>query len=174
MPEQLSFEAVISRLVELREQEQEARWEMGDLLLQAQAVFPGRGFARAVASELGCSTRWVRLLMSVARAFPQDLRAADLTWEHHRIAASTTDPLAWLDRAVAEGWSTRQLADEIKRSRAGEPERDEMLAAGDTLVRRVDEYFARWGPRAEAVLRRVRLRLAAWEEAWAQGLARPP
>lgn len=175
-PEQvrsLGMEELATILRELARKSEEARWEIGDLLVAYAEGRAKRGFARAMAAELGCSTRWVTLLMKVARAFPPDQRDAALSWEHHRVAASTPDPQGWLDRAVSEGWSTRQMAEAIHAARAGNPERDEMLAQGDVLVRRVEEYLERWGPQAEPVLRRVRLRLAAWEEAWSKGKARP-
>ncbi len=169
----LSLENFATVLRKALKKGEEIRWLMGELLLVYAEGRAKRGFARAMAGELGCSTRWVSLLMKVARAFPSHERDAALTWEHHRVAASTSDPGAWLDRAVAKGWSTRQLAEAIREARAGNPGRDEMLAQGDVLVRRVEEYLERWGPQAEQVLRRVRLRLAAWEEAWAKGKARP-
>ncbi len=175
-PEQvraLGLEELATILRELARKGEEARWEIGDLLIAYAEGRAKRGFARAMAAELGCSARWVSLLMKVSRAFPSDARDASLSWEHHRVAASADDPQEWLDRAASEGWSTRQMAEAIREARAGQPERDQMLAQGDVLVRRVEEYLERWGAQAEPVLTRVRLRLAAWEEAWSKGKARP-
>ena len=45
-----SFEELVSRLTELLQAQEDAKWEMGDLLLLGRAKFGGRGFARAVAA----------------------------------------------------------------------------------------------------------------------------
>jgi hypothetical protein len=45
------------------------------------------------------------------------MRVPDKSFTHHRYAAKTDNPVEWLNKAVEEDWSTRQLDKEIKRSK---------------------------------------------------------
>jgi len=162
----MTFEEIVSRLVELRQAEQECRWEMGDLLLAARQVFVGRGFARAIAGQLGCSTRHVEQLMRVAQTFSPEARALDMPWTLHQIAAQTKEPEFWLQQAVDNQWSTRQLRDAIRAAQERGPDRHDAAREADVLIRRVEEYAERWGRDGEAGLRELWLRITDTLERW--------
>lgn len=155
-----SWEDIVQEICSLEEDVRELQWRKGELLLEAYALYPGRGFARAMASALGCSARYVEMLMRTAKVFPPETRAADMSWEHHRICACTKDPQGWIDRACAEGWSTRQLREAIRASRDTGPDRQDAMREADILVRRVEEYRAKWGEAGVEGLRRVWLVLS--------------
>ena len=82
--------------------------------------------AKQVASDVAYSARYVNILVKTYSAFPtEDSRAVDLSFSHHQIAAHTEQPEYWLNLAVENGWSVRELAREIR----GLKESDEVLEA---------------------------------------------
>lgn len=71
-----------------------------------------------IASNIGKSTSYVRQRLVTYRVFPnEDDRARDLSWTHHRIAAmaeSDKSPREWIDEAVNNQYSTRQMAQAVR------------------------------------------------------------
>lgn len=162
-----SFEELVARLIELLQAQEDAKWEMGDLLLLGRAKFGGRGYARAVATELGCSARHVERLMRTAHVFPPEARVPDLSWSHHEIAARTQDAERWLNAAVENGWSVRQLQQAIREAEGREvadaPDAD---AEMDALIRELQERIARFGRAMLDGLRRLYLVVSEVLEQW--------
>ena len=103
-----SFEAVMQKLVDLKTEEVDKVWEQSGLmtlLVQRYNVKPGD-----IAETLGCSSALVREYVRTFSAFPvEDDRAKDLTHYHHRLASKAEEPSYWIQKALEEGWSTRQL-----------------------------------------------------------------
>jgi len=167
-----SLEELAARLVELQETQEEAKWAMGDLLLCGRALFGGRGYARTVAGMLGCSTRFVEVLMRTAQTFAPEERVPDLSWSHHEIASRTADPHTWAALAVDNGWSTRQLREAIREAQEHGVERHDAAREADVLIRRVEEYVRRWGRDGEAGLRELWLRVTDVLDTWRKEDAR--
>ena len=139
-----SLEAYISRFVELREQETETLWEQAALAHEMTGVF-GRKTASIVASEVGLSAAYVRQLISLASAFPDEtVRAQDLSFTHHRLAAMTEDPAGWIEQAVANEWSVKDMRQAIKDAKDRIDEAEQARRAGERLeqaVRKFNEHF---------------------------------
>ncbi|MCR4426265.1 MAG: HNH endonuclease [Firmicutes bacterium] len=115
----LSLEEIYQRVATEMEDQDDSRWEMGRLLAYLLRV--RRLKSASIASALGCSSAQVREIAKTFEAFPEEhLRAKDLSWYHHRLAAKTDAPADWIDKAVTNGWSTRELGDAIKREKAAD------------------------------------------------------
>jgi hypothetical protein len=105
-----SYEEDLARFTQLMEQEAESLWAQAEHL-RAMVSRWGRGTAQAVAGDTGLSAGYVRQLIGTAHAFPDPAgRAQDLSFSHHRVAAFTDDPHAWLDQAVAHAWLDQAVA----------------------------------------------------------------
>ncbi|MBC7340618.1 MAG: hypothetical protein H5U04_12355 [Firmicutes bacterium] len=167
-----SLEELLARCIDLLQTQEEARWELGDLLLLGRQRFGGRGYARTVAGQLGCSTRYIEQLMRTANVFAPEERVADLSWSHHQIAAQTKEPDYWLAQAVDNQWSTRQLRDAIRAAQERGPDRHDAAREADVLIRRVEEYVKRWGRDGEAGLRELWLRVTDVLDRWQKEDAR--
>ncbi len=114
----LSLEEVYQRVATEVEGQDDSRWEMGRLM--AYLLDVRRLKSASIASAIGWSSAQVREVAKTFVAFPEDhLRAKDLSWYHHRLAAKTEDPAEWIDKAVMNEWSTRELADAIKGEKCG-------------------------------------------------------
>lgn len=101
----------------------------------------GHKTATLLAGEVGLSAAYIRHLIATAKAFPTpENRAQDLSFTHHRVAAMTKDPQAWLERAVAEGLSVDQMRERTKTDRLAKADR--ALRAEARLVRLAREYNA--------------------------------
>lgn len=139
------FDIVIQAYCEGREQEDSGKW------LQASAmVICKYGYNwsnRKVASELGLSSSAVRDMVRTFLAFPDEsMRAKDLSFTHHRYAAMTDDPEGWLEQAIIYGWSSRQLWEEIRRSKMSrEAERDYLLGKAEKALRLAREVLTEGG-----------------------------
>lgn len=139
------FDAVVQAYCEGREQEDSGKW------LQASAmVICKHGYNwsnRRIASELGLSSSAVRDMVRTFLAFPEEsMRAKDLSFTHHRYAAMTDDPEWWLEQSIINGWSSRQLQEQIKRSKMSrEAEKDYLLGKAEKALRLVSEVLVEGG-----------------------------
>lgn len=66
---------------------------------------------RWLAGLWGVSTHYIRTLARIFHAFPPEDILPDVPLPLYRAALDTDEPLAWLWRALDEGWSPRQLRD---------------------------------------------------------------
>jgi hypothetical protein len=70
----------------------------------------GTAIPRWLASATGLSAGYVRSLIVVAQAFPDPAaRAGDPSFSNLLTAALTADPAGWLQAAVDQQWSVREL-----------------------------------------------------------------
>ena len=67
--------------------------------------------ARSMANLFGCSTNLVNRLAQVFATFPEELQLPDIPTSLYGAALDTDAPVVWLERALAEGWSSRELRD---------------------------------------------------------------
>jgi len=71
----------------------------------------GRGATRTLADLWGRSAHYINTLAQVWTMFPEDWITPDVPLSLYRAALETDAPLQWLERALAEGWSSRELRD---------------------------------------------------------------
>lgn len=138
---QISLEEVIARLLDIDETEKQALFAKGDLLLAAKEVFGEKGFADYMASQLGCTARYVQEMIKVSKTFPTEKRAMDQSWYLHRLAAQTKEPEKWLGLAVKHGWSTRQLKEAIEQEKDKGPEEVQALKRAERLIKSISEFL---------------------------------
>ena len=136
--ERAAFQADVAVFVSLMEAEADAHWKQAEWAA-AMAVKYGHETARLLAGEVGLSAAYIRHLIATAKAFPTpESRAQDLSFTHHRVAAMTKEPRAWLERAVTEGMSVDQMRERTKTDRIAKADR--ALRAEERLVRLAQEY----------------------------------
>jgi len=146
--EGMTLEEISQAYADCLEREEDTRWERGMILAY---LLDRRGMRpQAVSSLLGCSPAQVRELAKTWRAFPtEESRARDLSFMHHRLAAGTDNPAWWIDRAAAEGWSTRRLREEIRAAQGPAAFRDMLREKAERSVRMVREVLAQGGEVSE-------------------------
>ena len=138
--ERAAFMADVAVFVSLMEAEADAHWKQAEWAA-AMTVKYGRETASRLAGEVGLSAAYVRHLIATAKAFPTpESRAQDLSFTHHRVAAMTEDPQAWLGIAVSEGLSVDQLRERTKTSGDRIAKADRARRAEERLVRLAREY----------------------------------
>lgn len=124
--EEISYDEMIGRLIDLRQREDDTRWKQGALcvyLIKRMTIKPA-----TIAANLGCSEQHVRGMAKTFSAFPDEQereKYAELSWYHFRVAASTTDPDYWIQIAAEQELSIREL----KKLLAGETVKDELRDA---------------------------------------------
>ncbi|RJO62796.1 MAG: HNH endonuclease [Dehalococcoidia bacterium] len=132
-PPEPSIEELIQAYISLEEQERECKWAKGQIL---DAMLQTGVKASWIASQVGASAAQVRELVKVHRAFPDEgMRVPDLSWYHHRVAANTDRPVEWINRAVGEQMSTREMRKAILQEEAG----DEAKSAAEHFARVEEE-----------------------------------
>ena len=98
--------------VTLIETESDVIWSQATWAARMKTVYRD-ATARLLSATSGKSPGYIRQLIRTALAFPAEERAQDLSFSHHRLCATTEDPLGWLTQAVANGWSCRELESRI-------------------------------------------------------------
>jgi hypothetical protein len=131
-------------------------WCLGDWLAYGESQYAGR--YRLAVDRVGLSYQTLRNFAWVARRFPLSRRRDKLTFYHHMEVArlSTGEQDHWLERAVGEGWSVREL-----RHRLQAPGGPRSAADGPAAVRRIradQQRLDRWRVAAE----QANLSLEAW------------
>lgn len=101
----MTYEEFAQRLVDCFHAGESSRFDAGDLLCE----LPEGTSMKAVASDMGRSASYLSSLRQVARTFPPEARAQDQTWSLHYLAARTSAPETWLERAIENAWSVREL-----------------------------------------------------------------
>ncbi|KXG74662.1 hypothetical protein AN618_21920 [Fervidicola ferrireducens] len=105
--EKHSLEEYISAYISLKEQAEENKFIMGQLLDEMIAL---GAKIKWLSSQLGDSPAKIRELIKTYKAFPtEDSRVPELSWYHHRLAANTDNPQAWIALAAERQWSTREM-----------------------------------------------------------------
>lgn len=74
----------------------------------------GEGAIERFAAEVGQTPRRLWQLAEVHEAFAGKVKATSLSFQHHAIALAAPDPAAALEKAEAEGWSTRALEEFVR------------------------------------------------------------
>jgi len=139
------YEQDLAVFIAFDEQEEAALWDKA-AWARAMTARYGRETARMLARDTGHSAYYVRCLIATAHAFPDPAdRAADLSFSHHRVAAFTDDPAAWIDRAAAEQWSVADLREAIRAARdpvAADAAAEQARARLERAVERFNRLYA--------------------------------
>lgn len=148
-----TYEADLAVFLQLVENERDNLWAEADWALHMTATY-GRKTATMLATDAGLSAAYVRQLVATAKAFPEDTRAKDISFSHHKIAAMTENPEVWLQRAVADQLSVKELQQAITDNRDRLSEAEEARRAAERLVQAAKKFNERFAQIAgqEAVL----------------------
>jgi len=122
VPAHLSYEQVEREVTLLLRLQEGINWWLGDLLLAAEAQHPAQW--SQLVHITGKSEGNIQQVVWVARRFAPEDRVAGLSWTHHFAVAYVRDPKVrrwWLEQALAQGWSKRELYDRIKGVKAVRP-----------------------------------------------------
>ena len=138
-----SYEADLAVFLQLLEGERDSLWAQADWAIHMTAAY-GRKTAKMLATDSGLSAAYVRQLVATAKAFPEGSRAADLSFSHHKVAAMTDDPDAWLQMAIREELSVKELGQAISDSRDRISEAEEARCAAERLIQTARKFNARY------------------------------
>lgn len=109
------LEHVLQIFIDAKDSEESSRWAQAAALVVLRDGLKVK--TREISSLVGISPALVREMSRTFNAFhDESTRIPDLSFYHHRLASSTDNPLEWINKAADEGWSTRQMTDEIKKS----------------------------------------------------------
>lgn len=114
-----SLEDVAQEYAAYDEVESAAIWAKAELLYYIVEHMKQKGgklknIYRQLSPIVGCAPETIKVRVRTFKAFPDpNMRAKDKSFTLHRIAAATEEPEKWLDIAVANDYSTRQLAEAI-------------------------------------------------------------
>lgn len=154
------LEEILQVFVNARESEDESKWNQAAALtiMRYMEMMP-----KQISVETGMSPANVREYVRTFIAFSDPgTRVPTLTFYHHRLASKTIDPIGWINRAADEGWSTRRMQEEYKRSISAEAEKDILRTKAEKAVRLTKEILAEGGE--IAVLLRLQLQDILKEE----------
>ncbi len=88
---------------------------------------------KQISSLVGCSPATVRERIRTYNAFRDETsRALDMSFTIHRICSKTDNPIKWLETAIENGFSTRQLEEAIK------AEGEDKIATKDALMEKAE------------------------------------
>lgn len=142
--ERRSYEQDLALFQGLLERQEETLWEQSQAAALMEAKY-GRETARMIASDTGLSASYVRMLTATYKAFPTpEIRAADLSFSHHRIAARTEDPQKWIELAVSGDMSCEDLRREINQAKDKMNEFAKAEKAEERIMRLVRQYNAQF------------------------------
>ena len=106
--EEVSYDQLISEFINARVEGDNFIWKQGAIAFFLKETM--QVSAKIVSSDTGYSPRHISNLVKTFTAFPtEDTRALDLSFSHHMLAAGTDDPAYWLDEAVKNAYSVREL-----------------------------------------------------------------
>lgn len=151
-----SLEELLQVFTVEKEREEQGKWgQAAALLIMREAL---KMKIKDISSYTGLSPAMVREMIRTFTAFPQpENRAQDLSFYHHRLASATSNPQEWLEKAVTNAWSTRQMAEEIKLSEAtnDEAKKKQILAKAEKAIRIIREILEQGGDAAEYILENI-------------------
>ncbi|OPX89419.1 MAG: HNH endonuclease [Pelotomaculum sp. PtaB.Bin104] len=107
------LEVVLQIFINHKEQEEESKWEQSAALV---VLHTGLGLKIGeISTAVGLSPAMIREMIRTFNAFSEEgTRVPELSYYHHRLASKSSDPVSWINAAADNGWSTRQLEQEMK------------------------------------------------------------
>ncbi len=109
----ISYDQLIQEAITAKIEQDNGLWKLAAIVyfLKEHLGCPGK----MIASDIDCSASHVSNLTRTFKAFPEETdRAADKSFSIHHVCASTENPADWLDKAVSNAYSVRQLKQVIK------------------------------------------------------------
>jgi hypothetical protein len=132
-----NFSAWLQRGAQLVQNHKQAKWALGDWLLEAdnaervpvwpnqylkQGLLPPYEWIKAAAAHYGYTYDTLLQFKRVAAAFPPATRVAALSWHHHQAVAAIAEPAVraeWLQKAKLAGWSSKNLQEKVSLTKWG-------------------------------------------------------
>lgn len=103
-------EELLQDIIELAEFDRRRAFMLGERIDALLANDNSPNTAKNSAAEaLSCTRRYVDQLLAVYRAFGWEHWFPDVDWSMYRTCLGTDNPVYWLNRAMASGWSRRDL-----------------------------------------------------------------
>jgi hypothetical protein len=149
-PTSLTREDIRQHIITLRQQNEEHRFIIGELMHYAVQLGETVG---QLAYDNNCSAAYVRHMIKVWSAFPTEearLPFSDLTFQHYKLAAYSNDPIGWLEQAGDKALWTRELRKAINGSEVV----DELKEA-DRVYGKVERCFQAGGQGASYLHERL-------------------
>lgn len=128
-----TLEEALGKLAELEEHNKECLWAKADLLSKVVDAY-GPSVIGQAADVLACSKGHIRLLLRMADCFTEDKRYPDIPWGIYLVSAVQDNPVAWLDKAVENRWSIRQLKDAVAETKDRPTPEEEALSLAKKLA----------------------------------------
>ncbi len=102
--------------IKLRQVREWLQFAIGDWLNHGEAHY-GETYVQA-ATDTGLPEETLMVLKYVSSRVAPERRIKDLTWSHHREVAKfpPEEQVRWLEMALKEGWSVRDLKDALKKA----------------------------------------------------------
>jgi hypothetical protein len=125
-----------------------ACWEIGDWILEAEAKWGDR--YRDAAEITGLAEATLRQYAYVAKRYELSMRIDKLSFQHHQMVAAIPEEAAqeWLELAESEQWSVRDLQAALKTVRQLPPGQPEVVVTV-FKVTVPNEHEQRWRVAAE-------------------------
>ncbi len=119
----ISPEELIGQLITLSQEDVERSFEKGEII--AHLVHMGYTHSQ-IGSEVNCSAQTIRVLERTYKAFPKEEERiyAEQSFYHYRLAATTDEPHKLMQQAMENEWSTREMANVVKKKPTPEEYRE--------------------------------------------------
>ncbi len=154
--------ATVAHLVRLGRAGAAWRWILGDMVLALADGPDGEDLATAwrTVADLDLDDRpSLMKSVAVAKMVPYERRRSELSWSHHEAVAGIEDAetqAEWLGAAVVNGWTVRQLREELAAAVADDDEEPLFEVAPSTkmppkVARAIEAAFAEGLARAVVV-----------------------
>ncbi len=149
MPE-VSYDQLISQFIDSRVEGDAALFRQATLAFFLKEEVGAT--SKQIGGDVGYSSRYINVLVKTYQAFPtEESRVIDLSFSHHSIAAHSDNPEYWIDQAVQNGWSVRELSRAIR----GVKEADELDEA-EKLWRKIELILMAAGQGAKLLIENFR------------------
>ena len=138
-----SVEELITQFISITQEDVDRAFQKGEIACYLTQM--GYSYTK-LASEVKCSAEQIRVLVRTYEAFPrkEDRNYPELEFYYYRLAARTDDPHGWLEKAVDNEWSTRELAAEIKSKPIGDDRREAERVLYKVQALLEDEALGPW------------------------------
>lgn len=135
------LEVVLQIFVNHKEQEENSKWEQAAALVVLHMGLKLK--IGDISAEIGMSPAIIREMIRTFNAFPEEgTRVLELGFTHHRLASRADNPETWINAAADNGWSTRQLDEEMKKAGLSKKaRRDTEKSKAEKALRTVKEVI---------------------------------
>lgn len=110
-----SLEERLQDFANALEKERDLNWKLGEIVLEAVREH-GKSVLSSFAQVANCSLSKISQLATVAAVFPPEQRSPEHSWSFHqrvyyKARQNGIDPVELLDKAIANDWSLKNLAE---------------------------------------------------------------